>query len=58
MGDYRCNHCRYYFPLDDMKVVTPKRTGCCVRCYLRETETLVVMSDTLRREVEQILLHA
>ncbi len=53
-----CVICRFPTVLDDVQLRGPRGRCVCVRCYLRETDTLRTVPAALRRRVEAILATA
>ena len=55
---YLCVLCRFLVELDDAMLTTEGGCCICLRCFSRETETAVSMSNILRDELVVVLAGA
>jgi hypothetical protein len=51
-----CMICHFDAPLDDTVVSGPSGRCICLRCYLRETESMRPMAPSLQRDLSDVLL--
>ena len=55
---FSCAICRFTMEFDDAVIATPGGRGICLRCFNRETDNVLPMPKTLRREVSAALAEA